>query len=118
LKECIVKLKTLIAGTAFTVLCGAVLAQGAAPSPGATPGVDQRQANQERRIDQGVASGQLTPREARRMQRQQAGVERAEARAKADGTVTARERQRLHQRQDRTSRHIYRQKHDAQRRAN
>ena len=25
-----------------------------------TPGIDQRQANQEQRIDQGIASGQLT----------------------------------------------------------
>ena len=42
---------------------GAAFAQTPAPKdPMATPRIDQRQANQERRIEQGVASGQLTPR--------------------------------------------------------
>lgn len=80
-----------------------------------TPRVDQRQENQERRIDQGVASGQLTQREAGRLEHQQDHVAAAEARAKADGQVTKRERVRLHAMQDRESRRIHRQKHDRQR---
>lgn len=80
----------------------------------ATPGVDQRQANQERRIDQGVASGSLTQREAARLERGQQRVERAENRAKADGVVTGRERARLDNAQDAQSRRIYAQKHDRQ----
>lgn len=79
-----------------------------------TPGVDQRQANQERRIDQGVASGSLTPREARRLERGQRRVDNMENRAKADGVVTRQERARLHHAQDHQSARIYRQKHDAQ----
>ena len=79
-----------------------------------TPGVDQRQANQERRIDQGIASGSLTPREAARLERGQARVDRMENRAKADGVVTARERARLHEAQDVESARIHRQKHDRQ----
>lgn len=79
-----------------------------------TPGIDQRQANQERRIDQGVASGSLTPREARRLERGQRHVDNMENRAKADGVVTRQERARLHQAQDVQSKRIYRQKHDAQ----
>lgn len=79
-----------------------------------TPGVDQRQANQERRIDQGVASGSLTQREANRLERGQARVDRMENRAKADGVVTPGERARLHQAQDVQSRRIYAQKHDRQ----
>ncbi|MDE2415451.1 MAG: hypothetical protein KGM60_11885 [Comamonadaceae bacterium] len=81
----------------------------------AMPRVDQRQVNQEQRIDQGVASGQLTPREATRLDRQQDRVATAEANAQADGKVTKRERARLHAMQDRDSRNIYRQKHDRQR---
>jgi uncharacterized membrane protein YebE (DUF533 family) len=50
------------------------------------------------------------------MERQQARTHRIEARAKADGKVTARERARIQARENRTSRHIYKQKHDAQRR--
>ena len=79
-----------------------------------TPRVDQRQANQEQRIDQGVASGRLTQREANRLERGQQHVDNMENRAKADGVVTARERARLHQAQDVQSARIYRQKHDRQ----
>ncbi|MBI5718409.1 MAG: hypothetical protein HZC37_12075 [Burkholderiales bacterium] len=93
------------------------LAQTPAPAAAAsTPRIDQRQANQERRIDQGVASGQLTRRETRRLERQQGAVNRAENRARADGTVTAQERARLEHMQDHTSANIARQRHDAQRR--
>lgn len=79
-----------------------------------TPRVDQRQANQEQRIEQGVASGSLTPREANRLERGQQHVANMESRAKADGVVTRQERARLHQAQDVQSRRIYAQKHDAQ----
>lgn len=79
-----------------------------------TPGIDQRQANQERRIEQGEASGSLTPREARRLERGQQHVDNMEDRAKADGTVTRRERMRLRAAEDRESARIYSQKHDAQ----
>lgn len=80
----------------------------------ATPGIDQRQINQERRIEQGERSGQLTPNEAARLERGQTHVDRMEDRAKADGTVTRQERNRIHQAQDVQSRRIYREKHDAQ----
>jgi hypothetical protein len=91
-------------------------AQAQTAGPAATPGVDQRQAHQDRRIDQGVASGQLTRREAGRLNREQGRVNRAEGRAKADGKVTAAERHRLAHKQNRASRHIAGQKNDAQRR--
>jgi hypothetical protein len=81
-----------------------------------TPGVDRREHRQQRRIHQGVKSGSLSRREAARMERQQAHTRRLEAKAKADGTVTRRERARLQHRENRTSRHIYRQKHDRNRR--
>ena len=79
-----------------------------------TPRVDQRQANQQQRIDQGVASGSLTQHEANRLERGQQRVDNIEARAKADGVVTREERARLHQAQDTQSRRIYAQKHDGQ----
>ena len=100
-----------------TIVAAAVLALSALAATAAgtdTPRIDRRQANQEQRIDQGIASGELTKREARRMSRQQAVVNRAEDRAKADGVVTAQEKKRLTKAQNTTSRHIYRQKHDPQ----
>lgn len=79
-----------------------------------TPKVDQRQANQQQRIDQGVQSGALTAPEAARLEKGQERVQAIEDRAKADGTVTRAERARLDRAQDTQSARIYRQKHDRQ----
>ncbi|RZL33353.1 MAG: hypothetical protein EOP35_18105 [Rubrivivax sp.] len=84
-----------------------------AQTPGAnTPRVDQREANQQARIAQGAASGNLTPHETQRLEKEQARVDNAEAKAKSDGTVTAKERRRLHAMQDGASRDIRRKKHN------
>lgn len=77
-----------------------------------TPVIDQRQANQEQRVDQGVTSGVLTEQEANRLVRRQAQINKMEDEAKSDGAVTKKERARLHKAQNRASRHIARQKHD------
>ena len=79
-----------------------------------TPVIDQRQANQERRIDQGVTSGQLTEREAARLNDQQDHINRMEDRAKSDGVVTNKERAKLYGAQNRASKRIAKQKHDRQ----
>ncbi len=80
-----------------------------------TPRVDRRQENQQERIAQGVASGELNQREASRLEAQQVRNQAAESRAKSDGVVTPAERARLEAREDRSSRRIHRQKHDGQR---
>lgn len=93
-----------------------VLAQTAtAKDPAATPAIDKRQANQQQRIDQGVKSGELTSKEAARLEKGQARVQKMEDKAKADGKVTAKERARIHKAQDGQSRKIAREKHDRQR---
>ena len=79
-----------------------------------TPGVDQRQANQERRIDQGIATGELNQREANRLNKQQDHINNMEDKAKSDGVVTKKERARLGAAQNRASRHIAKQKNDRQ----
>jgi hypothetical protein len=81
-----------------------------------TPGVDARQERQQNRIADGIASGELTPREAAKLERREAHIERSEQRAKADGVVTPAERRHLNRELNRSSRAIARQKHDAQRR--
>lgn len=76
-----------IAGLTFLVAAEVAYGQSRAPNCGTNdPGIQQRIRNQEQRIDQGVASGRLTPKE----------------------------RQKLHDMQDRTSNHICRYKHDRQ----
>jgi len=104
------KYKTGIAA----LLIAALPALAFARSTPATPGTDQRQANQERRIEQGVKSGELTRREAARLEKGQAKVRRMEARAKADGAVTAKERRQITREQNKQSKRIAREKHDAQ----
>jgi len=79
-----------------------------------TPRIDQREANQQARIQQGVDSGALTPHETAKLERGQAKVEKAEAKAKADGVVTRRERARIAKMQNKQSRKIHREKHDKQ----
>ncbi len=102
-------------------ILAAVLASLAVALPAAaqtdTPRIDKREANQQKRIDQGVQSGQLTPREAARLEKGEAKVEKMEAKAKADGTVTKGEKAAIHHAQDKQSRRIARQKHDRQRTA-
>jgi opacity protein-like surface antigen len=101
--------KTLLA------VCGLILGiNGQAFAQAETPVIDQRQANQEQRIDQGVASGQLNEREANRLNKQQEHVNKMEDRAKSDGVMTKRERARIGAAQHRASRHIAREKHDRQ----
>lgn len=106
------KLKTLAIGATLAIASLGAFAQAA--SAAATPRIDQRQANQEKRIDQGIATGELTKHETRRVEREQAAVNKAEDKAKADGTVTKKERRHLTKMQNKASKDIYRQKHDAQ----
>ena len=91
-----------------------VLLTGIAYAEAETPVIDQRQANQEKRIDQGIASGQLNQRETNRLEREQNRINRMEDRAKSDGVVTNKERAKIGAAQNRASRHIAREKHDTQ----
>jgi uncharacterized membrane protein YebE (DUF533 family) len=103
------KIQTLF--LALVVTAGAAVS-GAAFAQTATPKLDQREANQQQRINQGVASGQLTPREANNLQRRQNNLNANEARAKADGVVTPAERRRLQREANKNSRKIYNKKHN------
>ena len=112
------KIQTVIAALALT-LGASAFAQSppvvvVPKDPTATPKIDQRQINQQQRIDQGVASGALTPRETAKLQRREAKIASDEAAAKADGKVTRAERRKLRHEQNRASAAIKRQKHDRQ----
>jgi len=100
-----------VAGALFAT--GALMAQ-TTPTQRRETREAQRDANQQKRIDQGVQSGQLNSRETARLERQQARTDKAEAKAAADGKVTKKEARHIDRMQDRDSRHIRRQKHDAQ----
>ena len=108
--------KSGLTALAISIVALTAQAQGISPTAGAasTPRIDQREARQQQRIAQGTASGQLTPHETRRLEKEQAAINRAEGKAKADGTVTTQERAHLTHMQNRASRDIHHQKHDRQ----
>ena len=86
---------------------GLVLAQS-------TPRIDQRQQNQEKRIEQGEKSGALNTKEAARLDKGQARVQKMENKALADGKVTNKEKAHIEHAQNLQSKRIYREKHDKQ----
>ena len=100
--------------SAIRISLALALFTGTAMAGNESPRADVRQDNQDARIQQGVGSGELTDREANRLEAREEHIENVEDRAKADGVVTRKERVRLEVKQDRTSRAIARQKHDRQ----
>ena len=79
-----------------------------------TPVVKERQENQQKRIAQGVKSGELTAKETKHLEAREVKIQNDKKEAKEDGVVTHKEKAQLHREQNRASRAIYRQKHDAQ----
>lgn len=105
-------LKTIIAVAVLAAV--PALSHAQARDPAATPGIDKRQEMQQKRIDQGVKSGELNKREAERLERRQERIVKMEGKARSDGVVTQKERARIHHQQDQESRRIHREKHDRQ----
>ena len=79
-----------------------------------TPVIKERQENQQKRIAEGVKSGELTAKETKHLEGREVKIQKDKKEAKADGVVTKQERAKLRREENRTSRSIYRQKHDAQ----
>jgi len=104
------KLASLALTAALVFTSSAAFAQS-----GAT--IHDRKDNQQDRIGQGVRSGQLTPREAGRLERQESRLNREEhhMRARDNGHLTRRDRRILSRQQNRESARIYRDKHNARR---
>jgi len=75
--------------------------------------INKTQNNQDQRIYNGISSGELTRKEAARLDNQQDRFDAREAQMRQGG-LTLEERRRLDNHQDRLSREIYQQKHDGQ----
>ncbi len=100
-------MKSLILGLAAAASLAVAL-------PAAAQGVDAREHNQATRIEQGVRSGSLTPRETNRLERKEARLHRMEARVRFrhHGRLTPQARHRLQRVENRDSHLIYRLKHN------
>jgi hypothetical protein len=100
--------------TAMTVMLGGALLGLVTPTF-AQGHIRQREANQQKRIGEGVENGSLTPRETARLERQEGHINREIQRDKADGGgLSPAERAKITRQQNRESRRIYTQKHDGQ----
>jgi hypothetical protein len=78
-----------------------------------TPVINHRQHRQERRINQGVRSGELTRNETRHLRGDERRISEQKHMAKAEGRMNYAERAHLRREENRTSRAIYRDKHNA-----
>lgn len=101
----------------FTALFAATAAVAAPAFAQTSPAVQAdtaRDVAQQQRIENGLKSGQLTTREAGRLERGEARIERMQSNAERDGRVSRVEQARIGAAQDRESAAIRAQKHDAQ----
>ena len=103
-----------IIGTILTGSIVCIFAVAPAFAASNDPGIDQREVNQQNRITQGVQSGQLTPKEAGKLDAQQARIQQREDRmaARNDGNLTAKDKAKLTKQQNRASKNIYKKKHN------
>lgn len=74
--------------------------------------VGNRQIKQQKRIHQGIASEELTPGEALRLEKEQRHIQKTKQKVLKDDKVTPKELLRLERQQNRANRHIYRLKHN------
>lgn len=100
--------RALLALTALATVAAAPLAAQAAP----WQSVNQRQANLEQRINQGIRSGQITRPEAARLRGEFRSISRLEASYRRSNGLSMRERADLDARFDRLSRQVMAEKHD------
>ncbi len=79
-----------------------------------TDEVVQRDVDQQQRIEQGLQSGQLSTKEAGKLEHEEAQINRTEARdLKKNGKLTPAEQAQINRMQNKTSADIYRDKHNA-----
>jgi hypothetical protein len=98
---------------ALSLMAGAaVVAEAHGHCGPRTRGINRRQEHQQRRIGQGIRSGELTARETLRLERNAREIRQDEREARSDGVVTARERAGLQRDLNQESRMIYRAKHN------
>ena len=107
------KIKPMVVALLLAALPAAVLAQSSGTT--STLRIDQRQETQQRLIESGAQSGQITAKEAARLQKGQAKVQKMEDKAMQDGTLTDKERKRIQQAQDKEDRNIFRARSNSQR---
>ena len=115
-------MKTLLSTVLLSAisLTGAFAQDAAQPAPAATQKkqttIHKRRVNQQKRIGEGIESGQLTPAEAARLEKKETKInsEIRDGREDHGGKLTPAEKKKIARRQNKVSKDIYKEKHDAQ----
>lgn len=105
--------KRLAMIVAATFIGAAALPAQETATPKREAQVERRADRQQKRIANGVKTGQLTPREAAHLEKREAKLGRDIARAEADGKITKKEQAKLNAEENRDSRKVFRKKHNA-----
>ena len=104
--------------TLLALLCGTALITDttfAGPKRAVRdPGVNARQHEQQKRIHEGVKSGELTKQEAKALEKEERALRQEERQFKSDGVLTADERAKLKTDLNKVSQDIYNEKHDGE----
>ena len=74
--------------------------------------IDSREQEQQKRIQEGVASGELKGKEAQHLEKEQTKIKGMEDKAEANGKISKREKRRIERAQNRASNDIYKKKHN------
>lgn len=76
--------------------------------------IEAREKRQQERIEKGIESGNLTAKEATKLEKQQAKIEESEKKAEADGKITKKESRKINQKLNRASKSIRALKHNSE----
>lgn len=96
----------------IAVVIGALMSTAVFAQEATVQADTQRDINQQQRIENGLKSGQLTTKEAGRLERQETHIDRLEARDLKNGSISPAEQARLNAAQNRVSEDIYKDKHN------
>lgn len=109
-------MKTLKGFQAISIVALACAALFVASDVSAAGRIKNRKEQQQDRIAQGVASGQLTAGETARLERKEAALirETRDMREDNGGKLTTKDRRIINRQENRLSRDIYREKHDGE----
>ena len=96
-----------------TLLSGGALLAQETVTPKREAQVEGRAKHQQKRIAQGVQSGQLTPKETAHLEKQEGKLNKDIAKAEADGKITKKEQTKLNKEENKDSKKIAHKKHNA-----
>ena len=99
--------------SAIALVVASLLATSAWAAGPAVNETTQRDVNQQDRIEQGLQSGQLSTREAGKLEKDESHVDKLEARDEKNGSLSPKETAQINAAQNRVSKQIYNDKHNA-----